>query len=56
MAIYLLVLKRRHYMLLLLLVTTQPIYLACNLENNINTALESGIIVLSFYLSKDNIV
>ena len=43
-------------MLILLLVTTRLSYLVYNLENNISTALESGLIILSFYPSKDNIL
>ena len=43
-------------MVILLLVTTQPSYLAYNLENNVSVTLESGLVVLSFYPSKDNIL
>ena len=43
-------------MLTLLLVTTRPSYLVYNLKNNVSTALESSLIILSFYLSEDNIL
>ena len=43
-------------MLVLQSVTTQLSYLVYNLENNVSTALESGLIVLSFYPFKDDML
>ena len=43
-------------MLVLLLVTTRLSYFAYNLENNVSIILESGLVVVFFYPSEDDML